>query len=62
MDSLSADVNTVTFDAAYVAVAWCSPSRTAFLTSRLPDTSMTWSVVPTEYVRVLGLGVRVRLG
>lgn len=35
-------------------MAWCSPSRTALLTSRRPDTSRTWSVVPTEYWRDRG--------
>ena len=35
----------LTFDAAYVAVAWCCPSRTALLTSRRPDVSKVWSVV-----------------
>ena len=33
------------------AVAWCCPSRTALLTSRRPDTSRVWSVVPDEYWR-----------
>jgi hypothetical protein len=31
----------VVFDHAYVAVAWCSPSRTALLTSRRPDSTRT---------------------
>lgn len=44
----------VVFDHAYVAVAWCSPSRTALLTSRRPDSSRTWSVVPSEYWRERG--------
>ena len=44
----------VTFMHAYVSVAWCSPSRTAFLTSRLPDTSRVWSVEPSEYWRQRG--------
>ena len=52
LDSLAADG--VVFDRAYVAVAWCSPSRTALLTSRRADTSRTWSVVPTEYWRERG--------
>jgi hypothetical protein len=47
-------VESLVFDNAYVAVAWCSPSRTALLTSRRPDTSMTWSVVPSEYWRERG--------
>ena len=52
MDALAAD--SLSFDNAYVAVAWCSPSRTALLTSRRPDTTMTWSVVPKEYWRQRG--------
>ena len=52
LDALAAD--SVTFTRAYVAVAWCSPSRTALLTSRRPDTSRTWSVNPTEYWRLRG--------
>ena len=52
IDSLAADA--VTFTAAYVAVAWCSPSRTALLVSRNPDTSRTWSVSPSEYWRQRG--------
>eukprot|EP00038_Savillea_parva_P014672 m.216940 g.216940 ORF g.216940 m.216940 type:complete len:251 (-) comp28705_c0_seq1:664-1416(-) len=51
-DAFAADA--VVFDHAYVAVAWCSPSRTALLTSRRPDTSRTWSVVPSEYWRERG--------
>ena len=46
LDALAADA--VVFDRAYVSVAWCSPSRTAFLTSRKPDTSRVWSVEPAE--------------
>jgi hypothetical protein len=52
IDALAAD--SVTFTGAYVAVAWCSPSRTALLTSRRPDTSRTWSVNPAEYWRQRG--------
>ena len=52
MDALAAD--SMVFDQAYVAVAWCSPSRTALLTSRRPDTTRTWSVVPAEYWRDRG--------
>jgi arylsulfatase A-like enzyme len=52
IDALAADA--VTFTAAYVAVAWCSPSRTALLVSRRPDTSRTWSVSPSEYWRQRG--------
>lgn len=52
LDALAAD--SVTFTRAYVAVAWCSPSRTALLTSRRPDTSRTWSVSPSEYWRQRG--------
>ena len=52
MDALAA--KSVRFDNAYVAVAWCSPSRTALLTSRRPDTTRTWSVVPEEYWRERG--------
>lgn len=52
MDALAAD--SLSFDNAYVAVAWCSPSRTALLTSRRPDTTMTWSVIPQEYWRERG--------
>ena len=54
MDALAADPHSVTFDNAYVAVAWCAPSRTALLTSRRPDTSRSWSVVPAEYWRERG--------
>ena len=32
----------------------CSPSRTAILTSRRPDSSRTWSVKPSEYWRDRG--------
>lgn len=52
MDALAADA--MVFDNAYVAVAWCSPSRTALLTSRRPDTTRTWSVLPQEYWRDRG--------
>jgi iduronate 2-sulfatase len=52
LDALAQD--SLVFDRAYVAVAWCSPSRTALLTSRRADTSRTWSVVPTEYWRQRG--------
>ena len=52
LDALAAD--SVTFTRAYVAVPWCSPSRTALLTSRRPDTSRTWSVNPAEYWRQRG--------
>lgn len=52
MDALAAE--SLIFDNAYVAVAWCSPSRTALLTSRHPDTTRTWSVVPSEYWRIRG--------
>ena len=44
----------IIFDKAYVSVAWCSPSRTAILTSRRPDTTRTWSVTPVEYWRDRG--------
>lgn len=54
LDALAQDPDTLTFNSAYVAVAWCSPSRTALFTSRRPDTSMTWSVVPSEYWRERG--------
>jgi len=54
LDAFAADPATTTFDHAYVSVAWCSPSRTAILTSRRPDTSMTWSVTPEEYWRDRG--------
>ncbi|XP_046552842.1 iduronate 2-sulfatase-like [Haliotis rubra] len=37
---------------AYVSVAVCSPSRTALLTSRRPDTSHIWSIGP--YFRQYG--------
>ena len=52
LDALAQD--SLVFDRAYVAVAWCSPSRTALLTSRRADTSRTWSVVPSEYWRERG--------
>lgn len=52
LDALAAD--SVVFDHAYVSVAWCSPSRTALLTSRRPDTTRTWSVLPVEYWRTRG--------
>merc|ERR1719253_351305 len=52
MDALAKE--SLVFDNAYVAVAWCSPSRTALLTSRRPDTTKTWSVVPSEYWRERG--------
>jgi iduronate 2-sulfatase/deleted-in-malignant-brain-tumors protein 1 len=52
LDALAKE--SLVFDNAYVAVAWCSPSRTAFLTSRRPDSTMTWSVVPSEYWRERG--------
>ena len=52
LDTFAEDA--VVFENAYVSVAWCSPSRTAILTSRRPDTSMTWSVTPAEYWRVRG--------
>lgn len=52
LDAFARDA--LVFDRAYCAVAWCSPSRTALLTSRRPDTSMTWSVVPSEYWRQRG--------
>lgn len=52
LDALAKE--SLTFDNAYVAVAWCSPSRTAFLTSRRPDTTKSWSVVPAEYWRERG--------
>ena len=52
LDALAQD--SLVFDRAYVAVPWCSPSRTALLTSRRADTSRTWSVVPSEYWRQRG--------
>merc|ERR1740138_734019 len=52
LDALAKD--SLVFDNAYVAVAWCSPSRTALLTSRRPDSTKTWSVVPSEYWRERG--------
>eukprot|EP00054_Salpingoeca_dolichothecata_P029941 m.238988 g.238988 ORF g.238988 m.238988 type:complete len:512 (-) comp26571_c0_seq8:1867-3402(-) len=42
------------FDSAHVAVALCSPSRTAFLTSRRPDTSKVWEISNNEYWRKCG--------
>jgi hypothetical protein len=54
LDAFAADPATTVFTRAYVSVAWCSPSRTAILTSRRPDTSMTWSVTPHEYWRQRG--------
>ena len=52
MDALATE--SLIFDNAYVAVAWCSPSRTALLTGRRPDATRTWSVVPTEFWRERG--------
>ena len=52
LDALASD--SLRFDGAYVAVAWCNPSRTALLTSRRPDTSRVWSVVPNENWRADG--------
>ena len=52
IDALAAE--SLVFDNAYVAVAWCSPSRTALLTGRRPYTMRTWSVVPMEFWRERG--------
>eukprot|EP01006_Ploeotia_vitrea_P039323 TRINITY_DN66334_c8_g1_i1.p1 TRINITY_DN66334_c8_g1~~TRINITY_DN66334_c8_g1_i1.p1 ORF type:complete len:525 (+),score=1.92 TRINITY_DN66334_c8_g1_i1:24-1598(+) len=42
------------FHRAYVSVALCSPSRTALLTSRRPDTSRVWEISGREYWRHSG--------
>ena len=34
------------FDRAYVSVAVCAPSRTAFLTGLRPDTTQVWTIGP----------------
>merc|ERR1719174_3062081 len=36
----------MTFSRAYVSVAVCSPSRTAFLTGLRPDTTQVWTIGP----------------
>lgn len=33
------------FERAYVSIAWCSPSRTALLTGRRPDTTRVYDLV-----------------
>ena len=42
------------FSNAYVQVAVCMPSRTAFLSSRRPDTSMDWDIDPNQWPRECG--------
>jgi hypothetical protein len=44
----------VLFSRAYVQVAVCMPSRNALLFSRRPDTSMAWSISPTQWPRMCG--------
>ena len=43
LDRLAKSPGAVVFDRAYVQVAWCSPSRNSFLTSRYPDTLQIWN-------------------
>jgi len=52
IDGLAAE--SVVFDNMYVSLALCSPSRTAFLTSRRPDTSRVWEISNSEYWRRSG--------
>ena len=42
LDKLATSQGAVVFDRAYVQMAWCSPSRNSFLTSRYPDTLQIW--------------------
>eukprot|EP01046_Picozoa_sp_COSAG06_P018415 COSAG06_NODE_1282_length_10016_cov_230.231118_6_plen_287_part_00 len=43
MDSLSSGPGSIVFTRAYAQLAWCSPSRNSFLTSRYPDTLQIWN-------------------
>eukprot|EP01006_Ploeotia_vitrea_P066210 TRINITY_DN94530_c0_g1_i1.p1 TRINITY_DN94530_c0_g1~~TRINITY_DN94530_c0_g1_i1.p1 ORF type:complete len:521 (+),score=67.26 TRINITY_DN94530_c0_g1_i1:45-1607(+) len=52
MDTLAKE--SLVFERAYVSIALCSPSRTALLTSRRPDTSRVWEISPAEYWRKCG--------
>ena len=51
LDALAADG--MVFDRAYVMISLCMPSRTAFLTSRRPDTTKDYVIGP-EYWRATG--------
>ena len=50
----------VQFDRAYVSVAVCGPSRTAFLTGLRPDTSQVWTIGPYFRNMSRGQGMRVK--
>ena len=52
LDALAEDGGMV-FERAYVMISLCMPSRTAFLTSRRPDTTKNW-VIGKEYWRATG--------
>lgn len=52
LDALAADGGMI-FERAYIMVSLCMPSRTAFLTSRRPDTTKNW-VIGKEYWRTTG--------
>ena len=50
LDALAA--KSMIFERAYCQVATCSPSRTALLTGRRPDTNHVWIISPDEYWRM----------
>ena len=43
LDGLAA--KSLLFERAYVAMAWCSPSRTSLLTGRRPDTTRVYDLI-----------------